>query len=385
MAGGRLGFGVLGTLQITVDGAAVPVGAPKQRATLATMLINRNRAVSMDALIEAVWEDAANDGARASVHTYMSSLRRIIAAGGADAQRVLANAAPGYRLTVADPDCDVGRFTAAKTAGIFAAAAGRFEQACAHLTDALAQWRGPVLDDLRDYRLVDAFAAALVEDKLVAHTARAEAEIACGRAYSVLGELEALVAEHPFQEPLWAQLITAYYVAERQADALNAYRRLQATLTDELGVDPGQKLRDLHQRILRQEPLDTGQAARNTARETLKVRGGSDPEACPPLVARLREPSGVVHDVSEAVTRIGRSSDNDIVLSADDVSRRHAVIIATGNSFVIVDARSANGVEVDHRRILGSATLTDGSVLGIGDYQFAVEIGGQPPVPVQEH
>lgn len=120
-----------------------------------------------------------------------------------------------------------------------AAAAGKFEQASQHLSRALAQWRGPVLDDLRDFQFVDAFATALVEDKILAHTAKAEAEIACGRAAAVITELEALTAEHPYREPLWTQLITAYYLTDRQSDALGAYRRVKTTLAEDLSIDPG--------------------------------------------------------------------------------------------------------------------------------------------------
>src|SRR5262249_38121459 len=158
---------------------------------------------------------------------------------------------PGYQLSVADADCDVGRFIAQKALGLQAAAAGRFEDASNHLHAALGEWRGPVLDDLRDFVFVDAFATMLLEEKVAAHTARAEAEIACGRAGAVIGELEALTAEHPYREPLWAQLITAYYVTERQSDALGAYRRLKAILADGLGIDPGPTVSALHERILR--------------------------------------------------------------------------------------------------------------------------------------
>ena len=104
---------------------------------------------------------------------------------------------------------------------------------------------------------------------MVAHTARAEAEIACGRGYAVIGELESLTAEHPYREPLWAQLITAYYLAERQSEALDAYQRLKTTLADDLGIDPGPTVRALHERILRQEPLDVKKAARTTAVHTV--------------------------------------------------------------------------------------------------------------------
>ena len=107
-----------------------------------------------------------------------------------------------------EKDCDIGRFVLEKNAGVQAAAAGKFEQASRSLSAALAERRGPVLEDLREFQFVDAFATALVKDKMLVHSALAEAEIACGRGYAVIGELESLIAEHPYREPLWAQLST---------------------------------------------------------------------------------------------------------------------------------------------------------------------------------
>ncbi len=101
-----------------------------------------------------------------------------------------------------------------------------------------------------------------MEDKVSAHITLAEVEIACGRGDAVIGELELLTTQHPYREPLWAQLITAYYVGGRQSDALDAYRRLKTTLAEDLGIDPGPKLRTLHERILRQEALDIARSAR---------------------------------------------------------------------------------------------------------------------------
>src|ERR1700758_4941224 len=264
-----LGFGVLGPLQMMVDGQVVSLGTPKQRAVLAMLVINRNRPVSIEALITAAWEQWPPPEARASLHSYVSNLRRLLTKVNVDPRTVLVSAPPGYRLNIAETACDIGRFVSEKNAGVQAAAAGRFEQASGHLSAALAEWRGPVLDDLRDFQFVDAFATALVEDKVVAHTARAEAEIACGRGYSVISELEALTVEHPYREPLWAQLITAYYLAERQSDALEAYRRLKTTLADDLGIDPGPTVQTLYAKILRQEPLDAKQAAKETAAHTV--------------------------------------------------------------------------------------------------------------------
>lgn len=136
-----LGFGVLGPLQMSVDGALVPLGAPKQRAVLAMLVINRNRPVAVESLINAAWDQWPVPAARASIHTYVSNLRRLLGSAGVDPYAVLASAPPGYRLRVADADCDLGRFITEKTAGVHAAAAGRFDQASRHLSAALAEWR----------------------------------------------------------------------------------------------------------------------------------------------------------------------------------------------------------------------------------------------------
>ena len=371
-----IGFGVLGPLQVTVDGKLVSLGTPKQRAVLAMLLMNRNRPVGSDSLITAAWEQGPPPGARASLHTYVSNLRRLLTSVEVDSRAVLINAPPGYRLSVADADCDIGRFIIEKIAGVKAAAAGRFEQASEHLSAAIAEWRGPLLDDLQDFAFVNAFANALIEDKVVAHIARAEAELACGRGNSVISELEALTVEHPYREPLWVQLITAYYVIERQSDALDAYHRLKRTLADDLGIDPGPSVQKLYQRVLRQEPLDVIQAAKETAVDSvasLGQRSSGDTSAN----AHLKEANGRCYPLKAAVTRIGRLADNDIVLDGAKVSRYHAVIIDTGTSFVVTDLHSANGVEVQHRRIRGSATLADGDHVRICDHAFTFEFHGR--------
>ncbi|OBI22350.1 regulator [Mycobacterium sp. E2327] len=369
MADDALRFGVLGPLQLCANGIEIALGPAKQRAVLAALLINRNRTVAIDSLIDAAWQQDPPPEARASLHAHVSRLRRLVGGAG-----VLVSAQPGYRLNVPDEACDVGRFAVEQKAGIEAAAAGRFDQASRHLSTALAEWRGPVLEDLRDFEFVEAFAAGLGEDKLVALTARAEAEIACGRVHSVIGELEALVSEHPYREPLWAQLITAYYLNERQYDALDAYGRLKTTLADELGIDPGPTLRTLHQRILRQEPLDVKQVARATAKRVVATMRRPTEDSRDFVVAYLRDAAGGRHPLRGATTRIGRLADNDIVIDDDTVSRHHAVIVDTGNSFVITDLQSANGVDVAGRRIRTSATLADGDRISICGHEFTFEI-----------
>lgn len=378
MAEDSLRFGILGPLQVIIGDTAIPLGTPKQRAVLATLLVNRNKPVALDALMETVWQRGAPAGARATLYAYVSNLRHLLAGAGLDSRAILTNAQPGYRLAVRDSQYDLGVFATEKNAGVRAAAEGKFEQASDHFTAALAQWRGPVLDDLHDFKFVDAFAAGLTEEKVVTHTARAEVVIACGRPQSVINELEMLVVDYPYREPLWAQLITAYYLADRQADALDAYRRLRAMLADDLGVDPGPTLRGLHERILRQQSLDVGQAAQSSADETistLKRNLSAEPgaEYSPALFdAEQRR-----YPLAATTTRIGRSPDNDIVLPGGKVSRHHAAIVDTGSSFVMVDLRSVNGVYVRGRRVHASAVLNDGDDLRIADHRLTFETNRQ--------
>ena len=129
-----LDFGVLGPLLATFNGAPLSLGTPKQRAVLAVLVMNRNRPVGIDSLITAAWEQWPPPEARASLHSYVSNLRRVLGkAGAADPRGLLMSAAPGYQLNVADADCDLGRFIQEKSAGVHAAAAGRFEEASQHL------------------------------------------------------------------------------------------------------------------------------------------------------------------------------------------------------------------------------------------------------------
>jgi DNA-binding SARP family transcriptional activator len=371
----QVGFGVLGPLELTAGDTPVSLGSRKQRAVLAMLVINRNRVVGSEALIDAVWGQRAKQEARASLHTYVSNLRRLLNDAGVDGRTVLAAAPTGYRLTVRDIDCDIGRFVSEKTAGLRSAAAGQFDLASRHLSAGLAEWRGRVLEDIADFEFVAAFAAALVDDKVDMYTALAESEIACGRGSSVISALEGLVAEHPYREPLWAQLIIAYYIAERQSDALDAYRRLKTALSEDLGIDPGPTVRGLHGRILRQEVLDVRRAAVTAAASTLDRRTTATGRAA---VARLHALSGQVYPLTGAATRIGRFADNDVVLDDAEVSRHHAVVSDTGTGFVITDLRSANGVHVQDRRIRGSVALADRDRIRICHHEFVFELSTEP-------
>ena len=150
--GDTVQFGVLGPLQMSVDGTSVPLGTPKQRVVLAVLIINANRPVGVDTLINAAWDGRPPDGARATLHAYISNLRRLMSGAGID-RTVLASAPPGVPTRHHRDQHDLGRFSAEKNAGVHAAAAAEFEQLAA-MTAALAQWRGPFFEDLRDFEFV---------------------------------------------------------------------------------------------------------------------------------------------------------------------------------------------------------------------------------------
>jgi hypothetical protein len=149
---------------------------------------------------------------------------------------------------------------------------------------------------------------------------------------------------------------------------------LKTTLAEDLGIDPGPKLRTLHERILRQEALDIARSARSTAVATVITMNKRDEVSAQSVVACLRARSGRTYPLTAATTRIGRLADSDVVLDDGDVSRNHAVISDTGTSYVITDLRSANGVYVQDQRIRGSAVLADGDRIRICNHELVFEV-----------
>ena len=118
------------------------------------------------------------------------------------------------------------------------------------LADALALWRGPAYADLCDCESLAREAARLDELRQDALEERVEADLACGRGPDLVQGLQEGVQTHPFRERRWRQLAVALYRSGRQADALEALRRVRTALREELGVDPGPELRAVEEAIL---------------------------------------------------------------------------------------------------------------------------------------
>jgi DNA-binding SARP family transcriptional activator len=238
-------FSILGPLKVLDGGRDLTPGRAKQRALLSTLLLHRNEVVGSDQLVEALWGEAPPPSAPTALHGHVSALRKLLGA-----ERIRTQA-PGYRLRVDPGELDLARF---ETLVAAARLPVEPEERSARLREALALWRGDPLADLRDESSARHELLRLAELQVAALEDRLDADLAGGHHRELVGELEALVAAHPFRERLRGQLMLALYRCGRQADALHAFQDARRALVEELGIDPGPALQRLQRQILDQDP-----------------------------------------------------------------------------------------------------------------------------------
>ena len=250
-------YRILGPLEVADGPRLLDLGGPKQRAVLAALLVEANRVVSLDRLIDELWEDEPPPRATASLQAYISNLRRELEPDRAPRSpaRVLVTQPPGYLLRVDPDDIDAGRFEALVARGRELLEAEAPQAALTALSNALTLWRGPALAELASESFAQVEATRLEELRLLAVESRLEAELALGRHAAVVPELEALVHSHRYRERLWELLLLALYRCGRQADALHAFQDARTIFAQELGIDPGPALQQLEGYILQQSPL----------------------------------------------------------------------------------------------------------------------------------
>lgn len=237
-------FQLLGPLEVAEHDRLLALGGVKQRSVLAVLLLHANQVVSADRLIDELWGASPPPTAGKSIQVHVSRLRKELGEGR------LATRAPGYVLHVDPSELDLARFehlvAEARTADP--------ETAAQKLRAALALWRGPALADLAYEPFVQAEIARLEELRLAALDQRIDADLAAGRHAEIVGELEGLVSGHPLRERLRCQLMIALYRSGRQAEALDAYREARRELSEGLGLEPGEELRQLEHAILQHDP-----------------------------------------------------------------------------------------------------------------------------------
>jgi DNA-binding SARP family transcriptional activator len=253
-----LDFRILGPLEVIADAGAVRLGGPKQRATLAILLLNANRVVSVERLADELYSGATPITAVTQVQRQISELRKLL---GADS--TIETRAPGYVIRLSAEQLDLNRFERRTEEAGQALRRGAVERAAALLREALAFWRGPPLADFAYEPFAQAAIERIEEIRLTAVDQRIDADLALGRHAELVGEVEQLVSEHPLRERFRAQLMVALYRSGRQAEALEVYRGARETLVEAFGIEPTSALRDLERAILTHDPsLDLSQPPR---------------------------------------------------------------------------------------------------------------------------
>jgi DNA-binding SARP family transcriptional activator len=259
----RFEFCLLGPLLVRAGGAVVPVPAGKQRAVLATLLLNAGQAVPVDEIAEALWGPAPPQSARVSVQNHVMRLRRALGEVGRDR---IATQPRGYLIRVNPGELDLARLEALLTAAWAAAQNGSWDQAAMHASGALALWRGEPLADVDSQVLAAREVPRLAELRLQALEVRIDADLHLGRHAEVIAELRQQAGRHPLRERLYGLLMLALYRDGRQAEALAAYQDARQVLVEELGIDPGAGLRQLHHQMLTADPaLELPEPQRPTA------------------------------------------------------------------------------------------------------------------------
>ena len=303
-------FRLLGRFEVEHEGRLLAVGRRRERCLLGVLLLEANSASPVDRLVDLLWDGEPPSDPKAAIHTFVSRLRAGLDPDGDGARGIrLLRSGNGY-LAQADP--------ASVDALVFR---GLVEQARATpdpagsaqmLRRALSLWRGPLLADAASERLRERLGGPWHELGLLARECAAEAELACGRHRDLVSELTVLHTEYPLREKFAALLMLALYRSGRQADALDLYARTDRRLRDELGIEPGAELRDLHQRILRADP-----ALMTAAPEPAPPRPEAVPRQLPAAVRHFTGRIGELKALTELLGEVGEGG-GTVVISAID-------------------------------------------------------------------
>ena len=290
-------FRILGPLTATVDGVGVSLGGPRQMAVLARLMLDPGRQVSMENLVDAVWDGDAPAQPLVAIRSYVSNLRRVIEPNRErrSAQSCLVGSPGGYRLNVPPESVDWCRFEELVRSGREQLDGGDPVAAAGLLRLAADLWRGEFGAGLPESEVLFAHGSRLDELRLTAAELLFDAELGRGAHLAVAAELEAAAAANPLRERLTELAMLALYRSGRQSDALALGSRLRSELLDRLGVDPSPAIADLEVRILNHDPTLAAPPALPTPTPTPSPTSGLAPNATPslrhgPAVAPLESP-----------------------------------------------------------------------------------------------
>jgi len=379
-------FRILGPLEVVDEHGPIRLGGPKQRATLAILLLGANRVVSIDQLADDLYAGAAPVTALKQVQRQISDLRKIFGSTS-----VIETRSPGYVIRLASEELDLSVFERLAADAGEALASRDPQRAADLLRESLDLWRGEPLADLTYESFARPAIERLKEIRVAALEQRIEADLALGRHAVVVAELEQLVSEHPLRERFRAQLMLALYRSGRQGEALEVFRRARETLVRELGIEPAPPLQQLERRILAQDPeLDAPSTSprRPTADVggTVLVVATDEAELATPLsaveplasqrelilVQLLAEASGVERAAASLKARcaaLGGNARAAAFTSADPAA--DVLRLATGYDVELVLVPAPDGFE--------EVPLPDGLVKLLGASPADVGIAVGPP------
>ncbi len=325
---------ILGPVEIR-RGTGVGVPARRMaRVLLGVLALRANTAVSVDWIVDALWDGRPPRSAAANLRSYLADLRRLVDHNGPDGVRIDSGSGGRLVLRIDTPALDTLRFYRLVAEGRGSLSDGRHAAAAQELTQALGLWRGSVLDGLEMPDALQPDMRVLEDARLDALEDCIDARLALAQHTELAAELGALVTRHTLRERLWRQLMLALYRTGRQADALAAYLHLRAVLDDELGVSPTPTTQHLHQQILTADPalhLPTHPAGHNL--EAGRAAGRTGPAQLPPAVASFVGRAEQLHAL-------------DTVLADDPTTTAVAISTITGTAGV---GKTALAVHWAHR------------------------------------
>ncbi len=294
---------ILGPLEVTGVRGQVPLPAPRHQTVLAMLLLEANRVVPVERLVDAVWDENPPSTSKAQIQICVSALRRLLAEAGMP--KAIVTRVPGYQFQCADARLDVQEFERLEVAARLAASERRLTDAAKAFDEALALWRGEPLAGVNS-RVVRAAATRLEEHRLAVLEEQIDVRLHLGYHNELIGELMELVSEHPLRERLRGQLMVALYRAGRRAEALEVYRTAHRTFVDELGLEPGDELRQLERAIL------SGDSSVGISAEALQIhikpstaRPATVPRMLPPDIADFTGRRDLVKKLSEHLSGRG--------------------------------------------------------------------------------
>jgi DNA-binding SARP family transcriptional activator len=319
-----MSFAVLGPVRAWRDGREIDPGTPQQRAVLAVLLLRAGAHVSAEDLVDTLWPEDPPKAAVNTIRTYVHRLRKLL--DGADLIRSEGNA---YILTPLGDALDVSLFQRLADRARRTRADGDIASAVRYLDEGLALWQGTPLAGIPG-RFAETQRAYLEELKLAAIEDHADDKLALGRHADVIPALGALTDEYPYRERLRALLMTALYRASRRAEALAVFDQARNLLSTELGIDPGQQLRELHLRILNADPalMDMPAVRRSSEAGVADVLSATGPAEQPGESGAHIPPAQLPRDLP---TFAGRRADIEFVLAgfADDSADSSATASVT--------------------------------------------------------